>query len=318
MTRPRPTRLPRSAYALALALPLLLGACTDIAESAAPTTPAPSAPQAVSAEQFAFLDSSIGALEARYSTRIGVTALDPATGAVYRHRGDERFALCSTFKTYAAAEVLRRTSAGTSSLDKTVPVDAADLVENSPVTSAAVGTSMTLAQLAEAALTRSDNTAGNLLLTEIGGPQAITSLARDIGDDTTRLDRWETELNTALRGDPRDTSTTNGLAEGYRALLLGDELEPAHRQQLLDWMRASTTSDTRIRAGLPPGWSAADKTGTGRFGTANDAGVVWDPEGNPLVLVILTDSSTNQEAAQPNNEAVAETTSAVIGALTAP
>ncbi|MDV7351497.1 class A beta-lactamase [Rhodococcus oxybenzonivorans] len=315
MTRPR---FPRHAYTLALALPLLLGACTDAAESVPPATSAPAVASAVSSAQAAFLDSRIAELEARHSTRIGVTAVDPTTGAVYRHRGAERFALCSTFKTYAAAEVLRRTSEGTSSLDKAVPVEASALVENSPVTAAAVGTSMTLAELAEAALTRSDNTAGNLLLTEIGGPQAITALARSIGDDTTRLDRWETELNTALRGDPRDTSTTDGLAEGYRALLLGDELEPTHRRQLLDWLRASTTSDTRIRAGLPPGWSAADKTGTGRFGTANDAGVVWDREGNPLVLVILTDSSTNQEAAQPNSDAIAETTTAVIGALDAP
>lgn len=264
------------------------------------------------------LDTKLDALEARYSTRIGVTAIDPATGQIYQHRGDERFALCSTFKTYAAAEVLRRTRAGTSSLDKPVLVEPGDLVENSPVTAAAVGTPMTLRQIAEAALTRSDNTAGNYLLEEIGGPPAITSLAREIGDESTRLDRWETELNSALRGDPRDTSTPKELADGYQALLLGDALGSPERAQLVDWMRASKTSDKRIRAGLPDGWTAAAKSGAGRFGTVNDAGVAWDRDGNPLVLAILTDSLTNQEDAQGNNQVVADTTAAVVEAMTSP
>ncbi|MFC7448626.1 class A beta-lactamase [Rhodococcus daqingensis] len=298
--------------ALALALPLLLGGCTAAAHHPVSDTPVVATPELQS------LDTKLDALEARFSTRIGVTAIDPATGRIYQHRGDERFALCSTFKTYAAAEVLRRTRAGTSSLDKTVLVEPGDLVENSPVTAAAVGTPMTLRQIAEAALTRSDNTAGNYLLEEIGGPPAITSLAREIGDESTRLDRWETELNSALRGDPRDTSTPNDLADGYRALLLGDALGSAERAQLADWMRASKTSDKRIRAGLPEGWTAAAKSGAGRFGTVNDAGVAWDRDGNPLVIAILTDSLTNQEDAQGNNQVVADTTAAVVAGMTAP
>ncbi|GAA4484094.1 class A beta-lactamase [Rhodococcus olei] len=223
--------------------------------------------------------------------------------------------MCSTFKTYATAEVLRRTAAGTASLEESIAIEPVDLVEDSPVTSAAVGTSMTVRQLAEAALTRSDNTAGNQLLERIGGPAAVTALARDIGDDSTRLDRWEPELNAALRGDPRDTSTTRELADGYRALLIGDALAPAERAQLVDWLRASTTSDKRIRAGLPTGWTAADKTGAGRFGTVNDVGVVWDPAGRPLVLAVLTDSLSNREDAPRNNQVIADTTAAVIRAL---
>ncbi|MEN0139728.1 MAG: class A beta-lactamase [Rhodococcus sp. (in: high G+C Gram-positive bacteria)] len=302
----------RGAVALALALPLLAGACTATAEQALPATSEAPAPDHQS------LDAKIEALEAQYTTRIGVTAVDPETGAVYSHRGDERFAMCSTFKAYASAAVLRKIEDGSASLDQTVTIEPGDLVENSPVTAAAVGTPMTLGQIAEAALTQSDNTAGNYLLREIGGPQAITALARDVGDESTRLDRWETELNTAFRGDPRDTTTPTGLAQGFRALLLGDALDAASRDQLLDWMRASKTSDKRMRAGLPPGWTAADKTGGGGFGTANDAGVAWSPDGSPVVLAVLTDSLTNQEDAQGNNSAIADTTAAVIAGLTAP
>lgn len=296
-----------------MALPLLVGACTATAGETPPATS-----EVVAAPDRQSLDAKIEALEAQYATRIGVTAVDPATGAVYSHRGDERFAMCSTFKAYASAAVLRKIEDGSTSLDKTVVIEPGDLVENSPVTAAAVGTPMTLGQIAEAALTRSDNTAGNYLLREIGGPQAITALARDLGDESTRLDRWETELNTAFRGDPRDTTTPTGLAQGFRALLLDDALDAASRDQLLDWMRASKTSDKRMRAGLPPGWTTADKTGGGGFGTANDAGVAWSPDGSPVVLAVLTDSLTNQEDAQGNNQAIADTTAAVIEGLTAP
>ncbi|MBV6756909.1 class A beta-lactamase [Rhodococcus opacus] len=311
---PKPRRTGRrGAVALAVALPLLVGACTATAGETPPATS-----EVVAAPDRQSLDAKIEALEAQYATRIGVTAVDPATGAVYSHRGDERFAMCSTFKAYASAAVLRKIEDGSTSLDKTVVIEPGDLVENSPVTAAAVGTPMTLGQIAEAALTRSDNTAGNYLLREIGGPQAITALARDLGDESTRLDRWETELNTAFRGDPRDTTTPTGLAQGFRALLLDDALDAASRDQLLDWMRASKTSDKRMRAGLPPGWTTADKTGGGGFGTANDAGVAWSPDGSPVVLAVLTDSLTNQEDAQGNNQAIADTTAAVIEGLTAP
>ena len=102
----------------------------------------------------------------------------------------------------------------------------------------------------------------------IGGPSAIAAFARSIGDPSSRLDRWETELNSAVPGDPRDTSTPEALGGGYRDLLAGDALAPPQRQQLEDWMRANDTSS--MRAGLPPGWTTADKTGSGDYGSTND------------------------------------------------
>lgn len=87
--------------------------------------------------------------------------------------------------TYAAAEVLRLAASGQTSLDKEVLADPAKILEYSPVTGPAAGTTMTLAELSEAALTRSDNTAWNYLLEEIGGPPAVTAIARDMGVDST-------------------------------------------------------------------------------------------------------------------------------------
>lgn len=279
-------------------------------------TESPARPGADGA-RWAELDIALAGIEERKHIRLGVIAHDPGRNLSYIRRGEERFAMCSTFKVYAAAAILRLHTQGRLTLDEPVPVAAADIVVNSPVTSAAQGRTLTLAQLCEASLTRSDNTAANLLLRRLGGPAAITGFARSLGDTATRLDRWEPELNSAEPGDPRDTTTPTGLADGYRELLLGSGLPAAAKQTLTDWMRASVTSGERIRAGLPAGWTAADKTGGGSYGTVNDAGVVWSPDGAPLLLVLLTSSTTGRPDAPNDNAALAETTAAVVASMTA-
>jgi beta-lactamase class A len=193
--------------------------------------------------------------------------------------------------------VLQMDERGQLSLDDTATVDPAAVVANSPITEPQAGSDMTLAQLCQAALQRSDNTAANLLLRAIGGPPAITSFARSIGDDRTRLDRWETDLNSAIPGDPRDTSTPAALGTGFRTLLAGDVPGPAQRRLLEDWMRANQTSS--MRAGLPAGWTTADKTGSGAYGTTNDVGVAYGPDGQRVLLAIMTRSAIDDPDA-PN------------------
>src|SRR5207302_258303 len=100
------------------------------------------------------------------------------------------------------------------------------------------GEGMTVDQLCEAALTLSDNTAGNLLLDAIGGPAGLTQFARHLGDATSRLDRIETALNEALPGDPRDTTTPTAMLHDVDKLVLGDALKPASRQHLIGWLLA--------------------------------------------------------------------------------
>ncbi len=263
------------------------------------------------------LDSRLAQIETRHKVRLGVLGHAPTTGRMYSHRGDERFAMCSTFKMYAAAGILRLESLGQLSLDETVPIEPADIVANSPVASEHQGRVTTVGALCEAALTRSDNTAANLLLRRLGGPDAVTALARSVGDGATRLDRWEPELNEAGRGDERDTTTAVGLGAGCRELLVGAGLPPPQQRTLTGWMRASLTSDKRIRAALPPGWTAADKTGGGFHGTVNDAGVVWSPNGTPLVLVVLSDSTTGNPDTPIDDVPTVAASAAVIEAMAA-
>ncbi|KRD07873.1 class A beta-lactamase [Mycobacterium sp. Root265] len=252
-------------------------------------------------------DSDFAALEHRHGARIGMWALDLGTGQTLGYRPDDRQAMCSTFKTYAVGRVLHMVAGGVLDLNSAIPITAGDIVVDSPVTSKRVGTSMSLAELCEAALVFSDNSAGNALLRSIGGPPAITSFARGLGDDQTRLDRWEPDLNSALPGDPRDCTTPRALVTGYRALMVGDALDPPSRDRLLSWMQANVTSDKRFRAGLPPGWTSADKTGAGDFGVTNDAGLLIGPTGQRILVAVLTRSAEDQMDAPRLNDAVADT-----------
>jgi len=249
----------------------------------------------------------IEALQRQHNVKIGVYAVDLESGRTVSHLDGESFAMCSTFKGYAAARVLQMVQNGELTLDRQVFVDPEQAaLPNSPRTAPNAGGQMTLADLCAAAVQVSDNAAGNLLLQTIGGPSAVTDFARSIGDDRTRLDRWEIELNTAIPGDPRDTSSPRALGGGYRSLLSGDVLAPPQRQQLEDWMRANETSS--MRTGLPDGWTTADKTGNGDYGSTNDVGMAYGPQGQRLLLAIMTRSQANDPKAANNRPLIGELT----------
>ncbi|TQL66490.1 beta-lactamase class A [Nocardioides albertanoniae] len=266
---------------------------------------------AASPAAFAADSPSIAALEKRHQRRLGVWATNMRTGRTLAHRADERFPMCSTFKTLLAAQILRDLPART--LQQRLTWDESDVVANSPVTSLTTRNGLTVAQLAEATLTRSDNTAANVLLHLVGGPSAITGFARSLGDTVTRLDRWEPELNSAIPGDPRDTTSPRAIAQTYTRLLLGDALARADRDQLTTWMLANQSTVTRFGAGVPAGWRLADKTGGGDYATRNDVGVTWTPDGAPIVIAALTRS--DDPAAQPLDAPLADIAATVCAEL---
>ncbi|WP_063750642.1 class A beta-lactamase [Streptomyces roseochromogenus] len=234
-------------------------------------------------------------LERRHGARLGVYARNVRTGRTVSHRAGERFAMCSTFKAFAAAAVLRD-HGRCAPLDTVIHYPPHDILPHSPRTEEHVDTGMTVADLCAAAIQYSDNAAGNLLLRQIGGPDGLTRFFRSLGDGTSRLDRWEPELNTAIPGDRRDTTTPEALGRGFERLTLGRALARADRAQLVTWLKGNTTSAARFGAGLPRDWVLADKTGTGDYGTANDIGVAWTTRGTPVLLTVLS-SKTAQDAA---------------------
>jgi beta-lactamase class A len=261
------------------------------------------------------LGGDIARVEIESGGRLGVAVLDTLTDARFGHRADERFPLCSTFKLLAAAAVLARVDAKQEHLDRRVEFAAADVVVNSPVTKDHVGPpGMSLEELCEAAMTMSDNTAGNLLLASLGGPQGLTAYARALGDTVSRLDRIEPELNEAMPGDMRDTTTPAAMAANMRALALDKALSAVSREQLVRWLIANKTGDTRLRAGLPAGWRVGDKTGAGEHGTTNDLGVFWPPDRAPVIVSIyLTQTSASPAQRNATLAAVGRAVASALG-----
>lgn len=231
------------------------------------------------------LQEGIARLEQRHGGRLGVAVLDTANTKLIAHRGDERFALCSTFKFLAAAFILTRVDRKEESLTRRIVYPKDYLVSYSPITEKHAGADgLTVGEICEAAMTLSDNTAGNLLLDSFGGPVGLTAYLRSIGDNVTRLDRRETELNEAKPGDPRDTTTPVAMLKTMRKMVLGTALSGASREQLTTWLVANKTGDKRLRAGVPKGWRVGDKTGTGANNATNDIAVIWPPGRAPIVV----------------------------------
>ena len=252
----------------------------------------------------------IAAIETRIGGRIGVAALDTSNDKHLDYRAEERFPMCSTFKFLAAAAVLKRVDEKKERLDRFVPYNAKDILEYAPVTKEHLNEGgMTLGTLCEAAIEQSDNTAGNLLLNAIGGPAGLTNFVRALGDRVTRLDRIEPELNSAIPGDERDTTTPAAISSDMQRLLLGDALSEASRRKLDDWLQRNETGGSMIRAGVPKTWSVGDKTGRGANGATNDIAIMRPPGRAPILLAIYSVGST--ATANDRAAAIAEVTRVV-------
>nr|WP_197516587.1 MULTISPECIES: class A beta-lactamase [Nocardia] len=308
-----PPRFTRSAVLLAAAATLIpLSAC-GADRSAAPvstapvSTAAPTSTVPLAAESLAEFHD----LEARLHGRLGVYALDTGTGRVVEYRSDERFPYCSTFKALAAGALL--STLPPAELDRRITYTRADLLPNSPVTEQHVDQGLTLREIMDAAVRFSDNTAGNLMFAELGGPQGLQQRLRAIGDTTTRMDRTETTLNEALPGDERDTSTPRALAADLRHYVLDPAVAADDRDVLTGLLRANTTGGALIRAGVPAGWQVGDKTGAGSYGTRNDIAVAWPPGRAPIVLTIL--STRDRPDAEYDNATIARAATIAIATL---
>lgn len=278
---------------------------------------------AVRAQPAAAMSRSLAAqeelakLEASSGGRLGVAARNTTDGAVVEYRASERFPMCSTFKLLAAGAILKRSMDEHALLDERVRFSATDLVAYSPVTEKRVAHGMTIGEICAAALQYSDNTAANLLLTALGGPEVVNEFARSIGDTWFDLVRWETELNASVPGDLRDTTTPQAMMRDVDRLLLGDFLGLPQREMLRGWMVGNRTGAARIRGAVgafsSSGWVVADKTGSGDYGTANDVGVVFSPAAAVVIAVYFT--GVMPKETPPRSEVVAGAAEIVLRTL---
>ena len=261
------------------------------------------------------LSSRINELERASGGRIGVAVLDTHDSRRFAWRGDERFRMCSTIKAPLSAAILRRVDQGREHLNRRVTFGPEVLMGNSPIVEKHVQDGMTIGQLCEATITLSDNAAAGLLFEALGGPAegpaAVTRFLRAIGDQTTRSDRTEPELNTGAPDDPRDTTTPTAIVATWKTLLLDDALSTASRQQLRDCLIANKTGNRRLRAGLPRGWRVGDKTGNNGKDITNDVAIAWPPGRKPILLAVFHDRGGDDDA---RNAVHADVARAVVAA----
>lgn len=227
----------------------------------------------------------LAAYERQTGGRVGVYAHDLRTGRKLAWRADERFVMCSSFKASLAACVLHRVDKGKERLDRIIAYGPGDLLGNAPVARGNLAKGgLSVEEMCRAAVEVSDNTCANKLLASIGSPAAMTAFWRSIGDQVTRLDHNEPELNRSPPGDPHDTTTPAAMAANLRRFVLGDVLSPASRGRMTDWMLGCQTGADRLRGGLPGAWKIGDKTGNNGADAAGDIAVAW-PSADRLILI---------------------------------
>ena len=251
--------------------------------------------------------SQLKRIQKRVGGRLGVHILDSQSGKRITFDDDSRFAMASTFKLPLAASLLWQVDHGAFPLTHTLPVGRDDVLANSPVIEPRVAAgvdAMSVRELCVAVVTYSDNAAANILLGAMGGPSALTAFVRSIGDEVTRFDRTELELNSNQPGDERDTTTPRAMTDTLLKIFTQDVLSLASRALLIDWMMAARAGLNRVRAGLPKDWQACDKAGTGENGAFNDLVVAWPPERRPILAAIYMSESmrTPQELATAQAE----------------
>jgi len=256
---------------------------------------------------------TIADIEQRLEARVGLYLRDSGSDWSISHRADERFLMTSTFKPMLCGAVLHLADGGMLDLNEPVEITAQDILSYAPVTETMVGSMMAIDDLCFAALDMSDNTATNLLIDHIGGPEAVTGFLREIGDPISRLDRREPELNTFAPGDPRDTTTPAAMAATLETMLTGDVLRPQSRAQLTEWMRHGGVTGPLIRASTPADWLIADRSGSGNF-NRNIIAMVTPPDQAPyFISVFLSDADADFET---RNGAVIELSKAVMDVVT--
>ena len=278
---------------------LAAGACAALASACRAAGPAgESAPAEAPADarrRFEAIRATLGP-----GGRLGVAAIDTGSGRELRFDADSRYSMASTFKLPLAAAMLDLVDGGAISLEDKLPIPEGKLLDNSPAVERYRDEgSLSVVRLCSAIVELSDNSAANMLLRRIGGPEALTRFIRSCGDPVTRLDRYEMELNSNLPGDPRDTTSPAAMAGLARTLVLGGRLSDQSRRHLSTWLQKAVPGPDRLKAGLPsPPWLVGHKTGTGANGAVNDVAIAWRSGRAPVVIACYQSGGTADRPAR--------------------
>ena len=257
---------------------------------------------------------------------VGVAALHLESGRELAHNAGEMFPMASTVKVPIAVAVLDRIDHGGLTLATQLAVETVDFNPSSAILEEFLhpGVWLSVHNLLEPMITKSDNTATDVMYRAAGGPEAVERHMRSLGIEGMRINRTIRDLLLVLLGvpdpgagvsllqwmrgqdpaevaelraraqapnplysdDPRDQASPRAMAELLRRIARADGVSEAARSVLLPIMQRTTTGVRRIRGRLPQGVVVADKTGSAA-GTTNDAGLVTLPEGRGMLALVV-------------------------------
>lgn len=224
---------------------------------------------AASAPQLQSLEKQLAMMVASKPGEHGVAALDLETGELIGVAADRPFPMASTVKIAIAAKYLSEVDLGRRSLD--------DMISGRKASS-----------LLDAMMVRSDNHATDLLLMNLGGPNAIHNWLDQKDIKGIRVDRTIAQLLRDRRDlyDVRDSSTPRAMVGLLSQLDRGNLLQPASRFYLLSLMERCMTGKNRIRGLLPAGALIQNKTGT-LSGLTTDVGIMTLPDGRRIAVAFF-------------------------------
>jgi beta-lactamase class A len=226
--------------------------------------------------------------------RIGVAAVDLASGEEVAVLGDQLFPMASTSKIAIAAAFLEGVDQGrwslTSEFPLLIPVRSERFAGSiAPVRAGEVLPAM---DLIERMIVRSDNAATDALLKVVGGPAAVNGWVQRAGirdfqlsRDIATLVRDDGEFDPATIIDRRDSATPRAMVQLLAGLHQGRWLSQQSRMVLIGAMERCKTGTRRIPALMPANVLVAHKTGS-LNNTSSDVGILTLPDGRSIALAI--------------------------------
>jgi beta-lactamase class A len=245
---------------------------------------------------------------------VAVALVDLESGFRFSLAGDRWFHAASTIKLAVLLAIFRAADEGRLRLDDSLHVrnrfvSAADgspfRVDPSsdamPELYQAIGRTAKISALAEGMIVASSNLATNLLLDFLGVEYARNVL-RDAQVSGVELRRGVEDRAAHEKGIDNE-ATADGLLTLLSALR-GDFLKKESKEQAIQVLLAQRFN-SMIPAGLPAHATVAHKTG--EISTAcHDVGIVYLPEREPYIAVILTEFDAEQNGRRETVAAISE------------
>lgn len=298
------------------------------------TRPAPPPFQADCSAQPAALQAELSRIAASFEGQVGIGISKAGCDWVVGERLAQHFPQQSVSKLWVSMAVLDAVDNGRMKLDQQITITPQDLtLFNQPLQWEVLDKGMIqrpVQMLMQNAMSLSDNTANDRLLWTVGGPDHVRAFLKSREIEGIRFGPGERLLQSAAAGltwspelaggrkfeeararlpkdareaalgryvaDPMDGATPAGMARTLARLAKGELLSEQSTRLLLEIMGKSRSGPMRLKAGLPQGWKAFHKTGTGQeLGSLatgyNDVAVVEAPDGALYGVAVLIGST---------------------------